>query len=117
MSEVSRSPSAGGRSESSGAEGEDGAESAHQLVDHSPPPPDSPVVHLEEKASGRHRGWFIGVYLSVLITIILASILGSAFLPAQAWSQMKPEVAEVRFWVFQLGGVMGGYLFAEKRLK
>ncbi|MFI7135543.1 hypothetical protein ACIBQ1_58535 [Nonomuraea sp. NPDC050153] len=115
MSGASQPSGAGDRS---GAEGAEDVEPKSELVDLSPPPADSPVVQLLEKTAVRHRSWFITVYLGVLITVILASILGPGFLPEQAWTQMKPEVADVRLWLFQIGFVIvGGYLFTGKASK
>ncbi|WP_043625240.1 hypothetical protein [Nonomuraea candida] len=115
MKRITQPPGPDGRQEEGAGEEDGGAEPDGELVDDSPPPPDTPIVRLEDRSAGRQRGWFIGVYLAVLVTLILASLLGPASLPEPVWLRVRPEVAEARFWTFQVGVLIAGYLFFDRR--
>jgi hypothetical protein len=101
-------------SENSGevVEGKPGSGSTEDenLEEDIPPGPDTTVI----RKSGREdveRAWFLGVFLALLSVTILADLAGSAWLPAQAWSQVKPEISSVRTFLFQVAGVIIGFYF------
>jgi hypothetical protein len=79
------------------------------LVEDSPPPPDLPVIKREDDA--RHRGWFLIVVLFILPAVIVANLASAVWLSDHAWGRVKPEIAEIRSFVFQISLVIVGYLF------
>jgi hypothetical protein len=84
-----------------------------ELIDHSPPPPDQPVIRREEDA--RHRGWFLITLLIVLPVTIAINLASAIWLSDHVWARFKPEIAEIRSFVFQISLVIVGYLFGRGR--
>jgi hypothetical protein len=82
----------------------------HDLFEDLPPPPDSLVIRKEDRKD-KERGWFLRIFLGLLVLTVAADLAGSAFLPTATWTQMKPEVADVRTWLFQVTGVVIGFYF------
>lgn len=93
---------------------DDGAgDSGHHerdLVEHLPPGPDRPVIKKTDKVDVE-RGWFLVVFLAMLMVTIVIDLAGSALLSAPAWAKMRPEVAEIRSFLFQVTGVIIGFYF------
>lgn len=89
----------------------DGASEDEQLLaEDLRPGPDTPVIRKVEREDVE-RGWFLGVFLALLILTITGDATGSALLPARAWAQMKPEIADIRTFLFQVAGVIIGFYF------
>lgn len=80
------------------------------LVENFPPGPDTEVI---KKASREdvERAWFLGVFLGLLVLTIIADLAGSAWLPAHAWTQAKPEITTIRTFLFQVAGVIIGFFW------
>jgi hypothetical protein len=80
------------------------------LVEDLPPGPDSPVIEKTSRID-LERGWFLGVFLAILVLTVIFDLAGSALLPAARWTQMKPEVGDVRGYLFQVAGIIIGFYF------
>lgn len=62
------------------------------------------------------RWWFLKIYMIILSGLIMVTVLAGAFLDAKAWAQVKPELADIRLWTFQIGMIIvGSYLFSDGR--
>jgi len=81
-----------------------------ELVEYRPPGPDTPVIRKTARED-IERGWFLIAFLAMLILTIVLDLAGSALLSARAWAQMKPEVTDVRTFLFQVTGVIIGFYF------
>lgn len=82
----------------------------HDLVEDLPPGPDTEVItkcSIEEK----DRSWLMRVFLGLLCITLVADLAGGALLSAQAWAQVKPEMASVRDFLFQVAGVIIGFYY------
>ncbi|MFD2350678.1 hypothetical protein ACFSTC_17125 [Nonomuraea ferruginea] len=52
----------------------------------------------------------------ILSGLIMVTVLAGAFLDEKAWAQVKPELADIRLWTFQIGMIIvGSYLFSDGR--
>src|SRR5262249_17224060 len=90
----------------------DAGDHEQELVEYLPPGPDTPVIRKAEREDVE-RGWFLGVFLAILVLVIVGDLTGSALLPAHAWAQLKPEIAEIRTYWFQVTGVILGFYFGK----
>jgi hypothetical protein len=61
------------------------------------------------------RAWFLAIFLALFVLTIFADLAGSAWLPAASWSQMKPEVQDIRTFLFQVVGIIIGFYFGTRR--
>jgi len=82
------------------------------LIENLPPGPDKPVIRKATRED-MERAWFLGVFLGLIALTIGADLAMSAWLPAQSWAQVKPEVADIRTFLFQVSGVIIGFYFGE----
>ena len=92
-------------------EGEDSGSFAYKLKEDITPEPDKPVLILDDRLYQLERGWCLRIYLSLLVMVVLADLVGSALLPAHLWMQMRPEVQSIRTSLFQVGVVIFAYYF------
>jgi hypothetical protein len=110
---------AGPRSQDGKSDGDSGTDNPQgddfgDLIDDAPPPPDTPVI-VENKRHDLERTWLLAVFLALFVITILADLAGSAWLPAAAWAQMKPEVQDVRTFMFQFVGLIIGFYFGTRQ--
>src|ERR1700734_2188567 len=80
------------------------------LIEDLPPGPDTEVItkcSLEEK----DRSWLMRVFLCLLCFTLVADLAGGAWLSTKAWAQVKPEIASVRDFLFQVAGVIIGFYY------
>ena len=88
----------------------DHQEDLDDLVEDLPPGPDLPVIEKTHRID-LERGWFLGVFLGVFVLTIIFDLAGSALLPTAMWAQAKPEISDVRTFLFQVAGILIGYYF------
>jgi hypothetical protein len=74
------------------------------------PGPNTPVIK-KESLEEKDRSWLMRVYLGLLAFTLVGDLVGGAWLSAQAWAQVKPEIASIRSWLFQVGGVIIGFYY------
>jgi hypothetical protein len=84
------------------------------LIDDAPPPPDTPVI-IEDRRHDLERAWFLAVFLALFAITIFADLAGSAWLSGIRWAQMKPEVQDIRTFMFQVVGIIIGFYFGTRR--
>jgi hypothetical protein len=82
----------------------------HDLVEELPPGPDTEVI-TKASIEDKDRSWLMRVFLSLLCVTLVADLAGGAWLSAQAWAQVKPEIASVRGFLFQVAGVIIGFYY------
>jgi hypothetical protein len=82
----------------------------HDLIEDLPPGPDNEVIRKSNRED-MERSWFLGVFLGLLALTIIADLAGGAWLSAHAWAQVKPEIASIRTFLFQVAGVIIGFYF------
>ena len=87
-----------------------GESPGHDLVENLPPGPDTEVIKKSSR-DDTERSWFLGVFLGLLVLTLLADLAGGIWLSAHAWAQVKPEIASIRAFLFQVVGVIIGYFF------
>ncbi len=90
--------------------GKDDDGPGHDLIEDLPPGPDDEVIKKSNREDNE-RSWFLGVFLGLLTFTIVADLAGGAWLSAHAWSQVKPEIATIRTFLFQVAGVIIGFYF------
>jgi hypothetical protein len=87
-----------------------GKDDQEELVEDLAPGPDTPVIQTTNRKD-IERSWFLAVFLGLLMLTIVIDLAGSALLSPGAWAQMKPEVTDVRNYMFQVTGVIIGFYF------
>jgi hypothetical protein len=80
------------------------------LIEDLPPGPDTEVIRKSSRED-RDRSWFLRVFLGLLSFTLIADLTGGAWLSAQAWAQVKPEIASVRTFLFQIALVIIGFYY------
>lgn len=90
--------------------GRDDLSPGHDLVENLPPGPDTEVIRKSSRED-MERTWFLGVFLGLLALTIAADLAGGAWLSERAWTQVKPEIASVRTFLFQVAGVIIGFYY------
>jgi hypothetical protein len=93
-------------------------EPEYELVDLEPPPPDDKVIEqLEARAHISQRSWLLGTLIVVTVVVILSDIALSAALPEYRWTQVQPEVDDLRNSLLSILLVIIGFYFGERRRK
>jgi hypothetical protein len=90
--------------------GRDNNSSGHDLIEDLPPGPDTKVI-AKSTREDRDRSWFLRVFLGLLSFTLIADLAGGAWLSAHAWAQVKPEIASVRTFLFQVALVIIGFYY------
>jgi hypothetical protein len=82
----------------------------NDLVEDLPPGPDTEVI-AKSSREDKDRSWFLRVFLGLLSFTLVADLAGGAWLSAQAWAQVKPEIESVRAFLFQVAGIIIGFYY------
>lgn len=98
-------------SEDSDALGREDSSPGNDLVENLPPGPDTKVI---TKREDKDRSWLLRVFLSLFSFTLVADIVCGAWLPAQAWAQVKPEIANIRTFLFQVALVIIGFYYGRR---
>jgi len=84
------------------------------LVEDLPPGPDNKVIEKVNRED-TERSWLLGIVLGLLVLTLVVDLADSAWLSASAWAQVKPEIANIRTFLFQVSGVVIGFYFGSVR--
>ena len=83
------------------------------LVEDISPGPDTEVI-AKSSREDEDRSWFLRVFLGLFSFTLVADIVCGAWLPAQEWTQVKPEIASVRTFLFQVALVIIGFYYGKR---